>query len=315
MTRKTTRSDQRKQARKERRQTKIVETHSSRADDIYKSGRANLAHSQKQIDAANKVAKRERDNQLRALLRRARETGIYNAKANKLTPYRRKRLSKIQRSGQAELLDKNKYFFLPVDKGDRKKNLPKAEQLKIKTSSKGLFVPRGKYGKAVIKRNDKTGDLTIIRSRKTVWGNKRGRTYSDAMAIASVDELTKQKDRLREEAALLGPMKSGDRLAFHLHEKDYDGWSNNTYSDIEQLIEDLDNRYGMPLASKIQFYKNITIEKSSIVEWKKLHPKGDAGRGGRSIRKGANAEYKKAVASSKKTLGRNRSTNTRGSKG
>lgn len=205
--------------------------------------------------------KKERDHILMRALKRTKAIGLYNPKELKLTKYRRMRANNLLKTW-GTLLDPKEFFFLKADKVKRKTLFERAESLLIKHTKTGLLVPRQGHTKAELK-TDKTGEEYIKLSGKTKRGKNKGRTYTNVTPIASLDELDKARDRLRNLAKKLGPLKSNERLTFIVIENGIEGYSERNFSDIDQLLNALDE-YQKSIASRINFYRHIQIQKITI---------------------------------------------------
>lgn len=223
--------------------------------------------------------KRERDKQLTRILNESVNTGIYKPRSTELTPYRRKKLRGIeQQFGQ--YLDKHKYFFLPAAPKARKKILDRARNLEMQTTHTGLFFPREGHTSAKIKEDKRRGEFFIERKGKTKTGVNKGRHYKNIIPLATADDLDRERQRIREMADALGPLGDKDRIAFKIVENGQEGYSHATFSNIDLLLKYLD-QYPKKVAAKVNFFRHIQVEKSSVSEWFRSHPSRPAGRKGR----------------------------------
>lgn len=227
-------------------------------------------------------AEAERDLILIRAMKRASQTGIYKPKELKLTKYRRKRAKEVLQE-YGKVLDPKKFFFLKADKKDRARVKARADAMQMKGTSTGVFVHRNGYNKASIKVDRKRNELYIQRSGKTKRGPTKGKTYRSVLPLASIDELTFEKDRLRALAKHLGPLKQGEALTFKVIEDGLEGYHNRTYSDIELLLNYL-GLYQKTLAARVQFYRHIEIVKTNASEWRSVHKSTTVGRKGRGAR-------------------------------
>lgn len=248
----------------------------------YRDRQREYAKQQREYNKARNKAERERERELRSVLKRASETGIYNPKSPELTPYRKRRLEKIRRE-QAELLDTNKNFFIPVSKQQRKAIADRATALDMSVTRKGIFVKKEGHKNASLKYDAKHKEYYVERRGKTKKGVNRGRKYKDHIPFASLDELDKERDRLRRAAKRI-KLKGDEVLAFKITEFGLEGYSRQTFGDIEALLRHLD-KYEKTAASKVNFFRHIIVEKSeSTDQWYEEHPTKEYGASARRQR-------------------------------
>lgn len=236
----------------------------------------------KYINKLIAASKKERDGLLLYAMKRASKTGLYNPKEFKLTKYRRKRTEEILHL-YGQVLSPDKYFFLKANKKDRARVKARADAMQMLGTKTGIFVHRNGYNKASIKVDRKRGELYIERSGKTKRGPTKGKIYRSVLPLASIDELTFEKDRLRALAKQLGPLKQGEVLTFKVVEDGLEGYHNKTYSDIELMINYL-GLYQKTLAARVQFYRHIEIVKTKSSDWRAVHKSTTVGRKGRKAR-------------------------------
>jgi hypothetical protein len=315
---KSRRDRRREQAQNRRISEKNATTQNKAASSLYKQGNKSAASNIKDIEKGRREAKKTRDKELRSTLHKVAKVGLYVPKEFKLTKYRRSRLSKLEKSGKLELLNSEKFFFVPIPKAKRRKTLANSEQLKIDTSKTGVFIPRDKHTRARLVTDSK-GELIIIRSGKTRRGTTKGRTYKTITPLVSLDELGNERERLREQARKLGPITTEDytngvRLVFHVSENGIDGWSQQTFEDIDLLLNYLEARYDKTTAARVNFYRHITIEKSTVNDWFTRHAATDAGNPGKQARAASN-KAEKERRRQEKVRERKNKFNTRLTKG
>lgn len=216
------------------------------------------------------------DRQYEKQLREFERLGIYQPKAQELTPYRKKRIRQATREYHEFLEGDYSFVALPD-----KKAVSQAASLDMKTTHKGVFVAR--EGHTRVKLTRRKGELYIDRSGKTkvgVSGHER-RYVVERIPLATVDELTRERDRLIREARALGPLKDNERLAFKLttYTKDgkmVEGYSRQVFDDIDKLIEEVE-KYEKSIKWKLaQIFRSITIMKTaSGPTWFREHPRKD----------------------------------------
>lgn len=208
---------------------------------------------------------------LRNALKWSKGKGIYEPKSLELTKYRKSRARKVIKE-YGPFIDVKKYFFVQAPKARRVEVIQRAEGLKLKATHTGIFIAREGHTKARFKESKKYKELYIERSGRTKRGPSRGRRYTHVTPITSVDELETAKDRLKDLAASLPIRNKNERLAFKTKSNGVDGYSHATFADVGLLLEWLEN-YKMSLANRIQFYRDIEIERvETSVEWFKEHP-------------------------------------------
>ena len=233
-----------------------------------KSRQLEIARNKKKY-YANLAKKQERE--LKSLLKAVRGKGIYDPKGNELSRYRKSRLNKISKEF-GDLLDPKKFAFVMPEKGAIKKVIERAKGLELKTTKTGLFVPREGNAKVKIKRDRKRDEYYIEKSGKTKWGVNQGKRYRSVTPLASVDELDKERDRIKEMADKLGPLNKGERITFEITEKGNEGFGRATFQNINLLLDYLD-QYRKTIAAKINFYRHIKIVKTETVKkWFDEHP-------------------------------------------
>lgn len=237
----------------------------------------------RELEREKKAAQKARDKEYSRILKQASKTGLYFPKSSELTNWRRKRIRQLIRSS-SDLLDEREYIFVPTPKNKRKSVLSRAGSLEMKTSRTGIFVPRQGHKTASIKEDKRRGEFYIERRGKTKTGINRGRRYRDIIPLASADELDRERDRLVRMARRLGPINTdkGERLVFKVEENGIEGYSHGTFTSIDLLLKYLD-QYPKNVASRINFYRHIKIEKSTVAEWRQLHPLRERGRKGRRL--------------------------------
>lgn len=238
---------------------------------------------QKQLMKNRAAAKRSEETQLRHLLKNVRGKGIYDPKGNELTKYRKSRLRKAVKEF-GSYLDPTKYFFVPAPKNRKKEVIERATNLKIKTSSIGVFIEKAGHKKATLKEDKKRREIYIERSGKTKRGATKGKRYRTITPLASLDELDNERVRIKALADGLGKLKKNEVLAFKIQENGGEGYSHLTFGNIDLLLNYLD-KYKKSAPAKINFYRHIQVEKVETSDkWFKEHPVQAAGRPGQKAR-------------------------------
>lgn len=205
------------------------------------------------------------------ILRNVRGKGIYDPKSLELTKYRKARAKKVLKE-YGTFLDTKKYFFVKAPKTRRAEVKERAIALRLKPTSTGVFVERQGHKKATLKENKKNKELYIERSGRTKSGPLKGKRYTSHLPLASVDELDKEKDRLREMAKRMPLRNRGERLAFKIRENGIDGYSHSTFNSIEGLLSYL-GQYHKSIAARINFFRHIELERvETNMEWSLAHP-------------------------------------------
>lgn len=234
-----------------------------------------LTTEQRELQAAHKRHIKELDRQLKADMKYLQHVGLYAPKSLELTPYRRRTVAKKKQEHRDVFAKDRKglsdLIFVKAPPKQSRKLRAKAGDLQMKTSRTGIFVKRDGHVSAVIKHDKKHDEFFIERRGKTKTGKNTGRRYKDQLPIASLDELDKERDRLRRAFSRM-KLKGNEVLAFRVSEFGLDGFSHDTFVDVEQLLNHLD-KYQKTPAAKLNFFRHIIIEKSeSISRWHMDHP-------------------------------------------
>ncbi len=240
---------------------------------------------------------KERDRLLLSVIKRTSKVGIYTPKELKLTKYRRTRARKALKE-YGDFLDPSKYFFVKAPKKAKRHVMERAESLQIKHSRTGLFVAREGHKRAVLRTDKKRGELFIERVGRTKRGPSRGVRYRTITPLASVDELDAERDRLRQLAEALGPLRGNERVTFRVIENGLEGYSHSTFTNIELLIAYLEH-YRKSLPAKVNFFRHIVVEKTSAGQWFAEHPATTPGRKGRKDRDAIRARIREQQAAAK----------------
>lgn len=223
------------------------------------------------VEKVRAQEKRATERTLREALKHVKGKGIYEPKSDTLTPYRRRRIKKVVKE-YGDLLDPKKYFFLEAPKARREEVKSRAESLRLKNTKRGVFIERQGYRKAILKEDKKNSELYIERSGRVKRGPTRGKKYRTITPLASLDELDREKERLRNLADKFLPLKANQRFAFSIKENGYEGYSHQTFTDIGRLLAYLEH-YQKTIAARINFYRHIELEVvESSIEWFAEHP-------------------------------------------
>lgn len=236
-----------------------------------------LAKKTRQLEIAKAKKKyyrelaKKQERELKALMKVVRGKGIYDPKGNQLTKYRKSRLNSIAKEF-GDLLDPKKFVFVKPESKARKKVIERANGLELKTTKTGLFIPKEGNAKVRLKHDKKRDEFYIEKSGKTKWGINQGKRYRTITPLASLDELDKERDRIKAMADKFGTLKKGERIAFEITEKGNEGFSRATFTNINLLLEHLE-QYRKTIAAKINFYRHIKIVKTqSVQKWFTEHP-------------------------------------------
>lgn len=236
---------------------------------------------QRAFEKSLRDAAKQREKEYHQLLKIVRGKGIYEPKNNELTKYRKDRLRQAKNTFGEYLNDK--YFFIPVGKKAKAEVMSKAEMLSITHTRAGLFFSKQGHTRATIKKDKEREEYYIERSGKVKRGTNTGRKYKSILPLASLDELDRERERLRKLALALGPLKKNERLVFKVIENSNEGYSQGVFDDIELLLRNLDN-YQKKHAARVNFFRHIQVEKSNPVVWRREHP--NKARGGNRIGRG-----------------------------
>jgi len=237
----------------------------------------------RQVQASVRRERKKADLKLKSYLKAVRDKGIYEPKSLDLTKYRKSRIRKVVKEF-GDLLVPSKFIFVEAPKPQRAKVRERAKGLGLKATRTGVFIEREGFRKATLKVDKKSGELFIERKGKVKRGPTRGKRYTRRMPLASIDELDKQRERIRQMARDIGPLKENERLAFRIIETGNDGYSHATFSDVELLLRYLEN-YRRQIAGKwtrslpafIHLHAILEVEKTeSSVRWQTSHPPRDA---------------------------------------
>lgn len=215
---------------------------------------------------ADETRKAEYERRLAELER----TGIYQPKSETLTSYRRGKINRTYNEYKA-FLDKDEFAFVPLSPA----GLKYAKQFQMKTTAKGAFYERNGYTK-IYERKSKTfkGKTEVRKAFKAKAGVMKGKWIEDLEPLVPLDEMDKQEGGLRAMANAFGPLEKNERLTFIVSSGGHEGYSYNTYSSIDLLMNDLKKRYKRSDSARIMMFANITIRKTTLtkgraVEWNK----------------------------------------------
>lgn len=237
---------------------------------------------QSYFEKLRNAQKRERDRILLRTIKLANNKGIYNPKEIKLTKYRRYRANKIAQEF-GDFLDPTKFFFVKAPSKAKKTVIERAESLQMKHTKSGIFIAKEGHKRATLKTDKKRKEFFIERTGRTKRGPTRGVRYRTITPLASVDELDNERDRLRALADQIGPLKKNERVTFKVIENGLEGYSHHTFSNIELLLNHLEN-YRKSIPAKVNFFRHIVLEKTTASQWFAEHPATSAGRKGRKQR-------------------------------
>lgn len=229
---------------------------------------------------ARKSTANARRRQYLSDLKTLEQRGIYSPTSKELTPWRKRQINKRMKEFRDFVGDDT--FFIPVSKYGKKQQteiLQTAKNLQFKTTKKGILLPKEGHTKARI-RKTKRGKYEIYEEGKTKRGENKGKRYYNIIPLEPIDELVKEKDRLREIAKRLGAPfspKSKDRLYFKIVDQFGEGISNSIFNNIESLLEYL-GRYIRSDAARLFMYRHIVIEKTTVQEFRSFRAPGKNSR-------------------------------------
>lgn len=258
----------------------------------------------KQREAARRIAEKERaarikeaqkarDAQTRDEMRNLRQTGLYAPTSNKLTKSRRARVKKLTGTF-SELLSADTFFFIPL-KGnlkDRKKVSRTAKQRNLTATLRGIFLPKGEYTSAKVRKSRKVKGETII--ELDGWekrGEKKRKRKKAIIPLTPLDKLTLRERKLERMAGDLGPLGPNDRYAFEVidpSDEGHNGYSHNTFDSYDKLLAKLHEYIvSRTKANGLRFLRMVRIVKTTVDEWSTIHPPYQKPRRRRSRAKGA----------------------------
>lgn len=224
---------------------------------------------------SGKQSKKHISPKLKGRLNKLKSFGLLQPTGNEGTATLKKKIVNAEREYEDQLKP-GKNFFIRIPRGKAGQiALDKAKQLGLQTTTKGFFFEKegAQSAKLIV---TKTGKARLITKKKITgkYGNTRTRTT--AIPLDTVDELTRQQDKLRREAERLGPLKRGESLSFRVVEKDREGFSRNHFSDIELLIKYIEAYEKRPSLNtpvkrrlwKNYFFRHIEIIKTTRAETK-----------------------------------------------
>lgn len=222
-----------------------------------------------------KIRQKEYTRKLKLL----KQYGIYNPLSDNLSSYRKSLINKRYEKYR-EQIGSPDYVFLPVaSKAKRfaaypKRILKKAKNLNMPVTRTGIFVAKEGSRRAALGYNKELGEYEITLSGRTKWGKNRGKRITTKIPLASLDELDAQKERIIAEGRIFGKLKKNEALAFEIRGNGHDGFSHETFGDIELLMQKLDE-YKKSMPAKIKFFRHIVVVKTEMGLWQKLHPVQD----------------------------------------
>jgi hypothetical protein len=190
-------------------------------------------------------------------------TGIYKPVSNELTPARISKINKLYSKFKTELTDKNIEFIKYPSHTSPIKMKKRAEALRIKATSKGLFIAKEGHRKGSIEFDRNRGEYRIKLTGKIRQGKRTGQRISTYVPLSSIDQFEKELDRLENQSKTLIPLKSNERLRFRVVEANNDGFSNSVFSEWSLAKEYLSKYEIKPLPSRLGFFRHLVVEKVS----------------------------------------------------
>lgn len=196
--------------------------------------------------------------------------GIYSPTSNEITKYRKTKINRYWREYGKEI-EKDNVILVPLpeyaSKSTKKKILDQATSLEMRTTRKGILLERLGHRRGKIRYNKNRDEYQIELSGRVKYGERRGKKTTEYVPLTSIDVLAKEKERFKQEADELGPLKKNEILRFKVVENGVEGLSLSTFRTVDELIKYLD-RYERSKASRIELYRHIVIEKSTITEYR-----------------------------------------------
>jgi hypothetical protein len=213
---------------------------------------------------------KKRAAQYKRDLTRLKNFGIYEPSETLLTKYRKSRINKLIKENSEFFTDT---FFVSAPAGSKDEKrifFKKAKSLGIKTTKRGLLIPKEEYTSAKLRRSkSKRNEYEVARRHKIKRGPNAGKIYTDIIPSENIDSITSDKGRLQRIADQLGPFGKKDRLAFRIIDNHGEGLSHFTFSNIRLLLDHLET-YKRSDAARLMLYRSIVIEKTTAVEWQEL---------------------------------------------
>jgi hypothetical protein len=170
--------------------------------------------------------------------RKLKERGLIAVTGKENPTTLKRKVSSAAKKYETEI-DDTKTFFWKLPKNKQGEAIrEKAEQIGLVTTPKGFFYERGfRSGSQGELKVTKTGKASlIIKEPKT--DKSRARTI--IIPIETLDDLARKKDRLRQEAEKLGPLKKGEHLTFRVTEKNREGLSKHHFRTADQIFNWID---------------------------------------------------------------------------
>lgn len=194
----------------------------------------------KSFDAELKRLERQRNKEFAALLKPLQKFGIYNPKETKLTKYRAARVRKAYKEF-ADMLDPTKFLFAqaPKKKARTLKKKAKAFPDVYKPTNRGIFVAREGFKTAKV-QVDKSGEASIIRAGKSETGERVRRRTKSITPLATLDDMDRQRDKIRKAAEKLGPLKPGEGYVYIIKDNGGENYGRNIYGSLDLLLAKLD---------------------------------------------------------------------------
>lgn len=225
------------------------------------------------MSSSKSRARRQAEKQYRERLNALRKIGAYNPNGTELTAYRKKRINAAWRE-YAPYLDnpqRRPYFFVPAPPANKKRFLAQADALDIKTTPTGILYAKGGHTRAAVKYDVKRGEYDLILTGKVKRGERRGKKYEDRLAIAPLDRINNERERIRDQAANFGALKRGEQIGFVLVENNREmGASRSTFHTVDQLMNYIDQNYHRDnRAARLAFLRLIVVRKTTLVDWER----------------------------------------------
>lgn len=197
--------------------------------------------------------------------------------AELLTKYRKSRINRAY-AEYREYIDnpRNPFFFVSADKlnsTDKKKFLRDAKSLQMRTTKTGLFLQKEGQRRARIVKDKKRDEFDIVLTGKVKWGENKGKKISQRIPIAPEGRLEDERQRLEHMAQSFGPLNKNEALSFILYENNVEvGAHRGTYDSVDGVMRALNAYHKDNKAAKLAFFRLVTVQKTTRVEWRQKHP-------------------------------------------
>ena len=205
-------------------------------------------------------------------LRKLEQTGIYQPTGHELTEWRKRQINSLTRK-YAEALDSEKSIFVKIPKNEQARSksiLKRARAFDLQTTRTGVFVEKVGNRRARFNYNDKTQEFEIKMSGRVKWGKNKGKKITSVIPLARPDALARENERIRDMGASLLPLKKNERLYFKVRQEGREGFSHAVFSTPQALMNYLNSHYEKNSVNRLLFHRHITVEKTTLTDFKQM---------------------------------------------